>query len=89
VDDGGEETVELYARSVDKALGPICKGIDATAGTIVFEDGSLITRRSRGRCRWSGRERLYSLEVGINGTRVCSPSTTRTGTSFWQRAVPK
>src|SRR2546430_13336507 len=24
--------VEVYARSVDKALGPLCKGIDATAG---------------------------------------------------------
>ena len=33
--------VEIYARSVDKALGPICRGIDATAGMITFEDGSL------------------------------------------------
>src|SRR5918911_1319747 len=33
--------VEIYARSVDKALGPICNGIDATAGVITFEDGSL------------------------------------------------
>src|SRR5438132_8287930 len=33
--------VEIYARSVDKALGPLCKGIDATAGVITFEDGSL------------------------------------------------
>src|ERR1051325_7898369 len=33
--------VEIYARSVDKALGPLCKGIDATAGTVVFEDGTL------------------------------------------------
>src|ERR1700694_1453122 len=33
--------VEIYARSVDKALGPICKGIDATAGMITFADGSL------------------------------------------------
>src|SRR5436309_9719220 len=33
--------VEIYARSVNKALAPICKGIDATAGVITFEDGSL------------------------------------------------
>ena len=33
--------VEIYARSVDKALGPLCGGIDATAGTIVFDDGAL------------------------------------------------
>ena len=33
--------VEVYARSVDKALGPICRGIDATAGVITFADGSL------------------------------------------------
>src|ERR671915_1024707 len=37
----GKRPVEIYARSVDKALGPLCKGIDATAGTMVFEDGSL------------------------------------------------
>ncbi|TMG93969.1 MAG: Gfo/Idh/MocA family oxidoreductase [Betaproteobacteria bacterium] len=30
--------VEVYARSIDKALGPICNGIDATAGMITFED---------------------------------------------------
>src|ERR1700682_462812 len=33
--------VEIYARSVDKALGPLCRGIDATAAVITFEDGSL------------------------------------------------
>src|SRR5437016_2968645 len=33
--------VEVYARSIDKALGPLCNGIDATAGTIAFDDGSL------------------------------------------------
>src|SRR6266853_6476677 len=36
-----KKPVEIYARSVDKALGPICKGIDATAGVITFEDGSI------------------------------------------------
>src|SRR6266568_4595651 len=29
--------VEIYARSVDKALGPRCKGIDATVGVIGTE----------------------------------------------------
>src|SRR5258706_539319 len=33
--------VEIYARSIDRALGPICKGIDATAGGIPFTGGSL------------------------------------------------
>src|SRR5207247_6226600 len=33
--------VEIYARSVHKALGPLCNGIDATAGTITFDAGSL------------------------------------------------
>src|SRR4249919_2146171 len=33
--------VEVWARSVDKALGPLCDGIDATVGTIVFSDQSL------------------------------------------------
>src|SRR5206468_7416903 len=33
--------VDIYARSTDKAPGPLCNGTDATAGTITFEDGSL------------------------------------------------
>src|SRR3982750_555612 len=32
----GKRPVEVFARSVDRALGPICNGIDATAGTIVL-----------------------------------------------------
>ena len=63
-----KKPVEIYARSIDKALGPICKGIDATAGVITFEDGSLY------HCAiswalpvvWPGA--VYSLEVGITGT---------------------
>ena len=31
--------VEVYARSIDKVLGPLYKGIDATAGMIMFSDG--------------------------------------------------
>ena len=60
--------VEIYARSVDKALGPLCKGIDATAGTIVFEDGSLYHAVISWALPvvWAGA--VYSLEVGITGT---------------------
>jgi myo-inositol 2-dehydrogenase / D-chiro-inositol 1-dehydrogenase len=60
--------VEIYARSVDKALGPICKGIDATAGVITFEDGSLYHASISWALPvvWPGA--VYSLEVGIVGT---------------------
>jgi myo-inositol 2-dehydrogenase/D-chiro-inositol 1-dehydrogenase len=60
--------VEIYARSVDKALGPICNGIDATAGTIVFSDGSLYHSAISWALPvvWPGA--VYSLEVGITGT---------------------
>jgi predicted dehydrogenase len=63
-----KKPVELYARSVDKALGPLCKGIDATAGTIVFEDGSLYHACISWALPivWPGA--VYSLEVGITGT---------------------
>src|SRR6202011_2214444 len=33
--------VEVYSRSIDKVLGPLYRGIDATAGMIMFEDGCL------------------------------------------------
>jgi myo-inositol 2-dehydrogenase / D-chiro-inositol 1-dehydrogenase len=60
--------VEIYARSVDKALGPICKGIDATAGVVTFEDGSLYHASISWALPkvWPGA--VYSLEVGIVGT---------------------
>jgi len=63
-----KKPVEIYARSVDKALGPICKGIDATAGVIVFEDGSLYHASISWALPkvWPGA--VYSLEVGIVGT---------------------
>ncbi len=63
-----KKPVEVFARSVDKALGPICKGIDATAGTIVFEDGSLYHAVISWALPviWPGA--VYSLEVGITGT---------------------
>jgi predicted dehydrogenase len=63
-----KKPVEVYARSVDKALGPICRGIDATAGLISFEDGSLYHSAISWALPvvWPGA--VYSLEVGITGT---------------------
>jgi predicted dehydrogenase len=63
-----KKPVEIYARSVDKALSSICRGIDATAGTIVFEDGSLYNSVISWALPvvWPGA--VYSLEVGITGT---------------------
>src|SRR5256886_2111847 len=60
--------VEVYARSIDKALGPICNGIDATAGLITFEDGSLYHASISWALPvvWPGA--VYSLDVGIVGT---------------------
>ena len=60
--------VEIYARSIDKALGPVCKGIDATAGMIAFEDGSIYHASISWALPvvWPGA--VYSLEVGITGT---------------------
>jgi len=60
--------VEIYARSVDKALGPECRGIDATAGTIAFADGALYHAAISWALPvvWPGA--VYSLEVGIVGT---------------------
>jgi predicted dehydrogenase len=63
-----KQPVELWARSIDRALGPVCKGIDATAGTIVFSDGSLYHSVISWALPvvWPGA--VYSLEVGITGT---------------------
>jgi len=60
--------VECYARSVDKVLGPLYHGIDATAGMIMFSDGSVYTLSISWALpvTWPGA--VYSLEVGINGT---------------------
>src|SRR3954462_13372310 len=59
-----KKPAEIYARSVDRALGPICKGTDATAGLITFEDGSLYHASISWALPvvWPGA--VYSLEVG-------------------------
>ena len=60
--------VEFYARSIDKVLGPIYQGIDATAGMIMFSDGSVYHLNISWALpvTWPGA--VYSLEVGIIGT---------------------
>jgi len=60
--------VEIYARSIDKALGPLCHGIDATAGVIVFEDGSLYHASISWALPVVWPAAVYSLDVGIVGT---------------------
>jgi predicted dehydrogenase len=60
--------VEVYARSVDKALGPQWKGIDGTGYVIIFDDGAIY----HGVISWAlpivWPGAVYSLEVGIVGT---------------------
>jgi len=60
--------VECYARSIDKVLGPAYQGIDATAGMIMFSDGSVYHLNISWALpvTWPGA--VYSLEVAINGT---------------------
>jgi len=59
---------EIYARSVDKALGPEYKGIDATSGVISFSDGAMYQATISWALPvvWPGA--VYSLDVGIVGT---------------------
>src|ERR671936_2013177 len=60
--------VECYARSIDKVLGPAYQGIDATAGMIMFSDGSVyhLSISWALPVAWPGA--VYSLEIGIVGT---------------------
>src|SRR5581483_4209277 len=60
--------VEVTARSVDKVLGPLYGGIDATAGMITFSDGTIyhLSISWALPVTWPGA--VYSLEVGIAGT---------------------
>src|SRR5437588_5734329 len=64
----GKTPVECYARSIDKVLGPAYRGIDATAGMIMFSDGSVYHLNISWALpvTWPGA--VYSLEVGITGT---------------------
>lgn len=60
--------VEIYARSIDRALGPEWKGIDATAGVITFSDGTIYQSTISWALPivWPGA--VYSLDIGIVGT---------------------
>jgi len=60
--------VECYARSIDKVLGPLYDGIDATAGMIMFADGCVhhLNISWALPITWPGA--VYSLEVGIVGS---------------------
>ena len=60
--------VEVYARSVDKVLGPLYKGIDATAGMIMFSDGTMYHLSISWALPVTWPAAVYSLEVGIVGT---------------------
>ncbi len=64
----GKTPVELYARSVDKVLGPTWNGIDLTAGLITMNDGTLYHLSISWSLPvvWPGS--VYSLEIGIVGT---------------------
>ncbi len=63
-----KKPVEVYARSVNKALGPTWQGVDGTAYTITFDDGAIY----HGMISWALPEiwpgAVYSLEVGAVGT---------------------
>jgi predicted dehydrogenase len=60
--------VEVYARSIDKVLGPLYQGIDATAGMIMFSDGTVYHLNISWALPVTWPASVYSLEVGIVGT---------------------
>jgi predicted dehydrogenase len=64
----GRTPVELYARSTDKALGPLCKGTDATVGTMTFSDGAIYQSVVNWALPISWPGAVYGLEVGVVGT---------------------
>jgi predicted dehydrogenase len=60
--------VEVFARSIDKVLGPQYGGIDATAGMIAMSDGSVYHLSISWALPVTWPAAVYSLEVGIVGT---------------------
>src|SRR5690349_19471928 len=63
-----KKPVEVYARSIDKVLGPLYGGIDATAGMIMFSDGCVYHLNISWALPVTWPAAVYSLEVGIVGT---------------------
>jgi predicted dehydrogenase len=64
----GRRPVEVDARSIAKTLGPACGGIDATAGTMVFDDGTIYQSMVNWALPVSWPGAVYGLEVGVVGT---------------------
>jgi myo-inositol 2-dehydrogenase/D-chiro-inositol 1-dehydrogenase len=64
----GKTPVECYARSIDKVLGPSYQGIDATAGMIMFADGTVHHLNISWALPVTWPAAVYSLEIGIVGT---------------------
>jgi predicted dehydrogenase len=64
----GKTATEVYARSIDKVLGPLYHGIDATAGMIMFADGTVYHLNISWALPVTWPAAVYSLEVGIVGT---------------------
>ena len=64
----GKTPVEVYARSIDKVLGPLYQGIDATAGMITFDDGTLFHLAMSWGLPITWPPAVYSLNIGIIGT---------------------
>lgn len=64
----GKEPVEIYARSIDKALGPIGTK-DATFGIFTMNDGTIWSMNISWALPivWPGA--VYGLEIGIVGTQ--------------------
>ena len=60
--------VEVYARSVNRVLGPLYGGIDATAGMITFSDGCVYHLSISWALPVTWPAAVYSLEIGIVGT---------------------
>ena len=60
-----KKPVEVYARSIDKVLTPLYQGIDATAGMITFEDGTLYHLNMSWALPITWPPAVYSLNVGI------------------------
>jgi predicted dehydrogenase len=64
----GKRPVEVYARSVDRVLGPEVGGIDGTAGVITFEDGTIYHVGMSWALPVAFPAAVYSLDVAILGT---------------------
>lgn len=60
--------VEVYARSVDRVLGPQVGGIDGTAGLISFADGAVCQFGMSWALPVAWPAAVYSLDVAILGT---------------------